>query len=506
MGIESDQLVFDYLSRVGDLAHGTSMTAAERARLVTGLRGEIDRMRAAEGGAESRTATRRILDRLGRPEDLVAARAGSAPPSPPEPRPHTPSSPSGPSARPGRDRGGAGRSGSRSGDRPADAAPSPGAAFTASLSRLSASLRTSATSAWTTSGRDASRPGGASADQGSGGRGSGGRDRAAGREPGREREPRPDRPDEPDEKTGPRAPSGPAVPDGGADPGSGADRARREGGPSFWKEEPDDAERGGQPARPSVPPQRAGGFPTGPGAAPPHLAGMDELGPAESDPNWWRVDTGPFSDGVASSRPDETVPGFVGGIELPEVREHPPERERAGEGGGSGGSRGAERGGAGRPGAGREADPPVEAAPRPEEETKDGAAGRRGRMARLVRGSRGGGPHAGGIVELAAVGLLFVGAIQPSLMALAVGWLAAWWSPRLSRNEAKWASAGMPGVVAGGAAVWLWGRMNGRWGEPIEEGGDALRDVLSDAFPVLLRVAAVASALFLLWRARRPRG
>ena len=36
MGIESDQLVYDYLSRVGDLAQATTLTAAERARLVTG--------------------------------------------------------------------------------------------------------------------------------------------------------------------------------------------------------------------------------------------------------------------------------------------------------------------------------------------------------------------------------------------------------------------------------------------------------------------------------------
>ncbi|OEV30105.1 hypothetical protein AN219_12805, partial [Streptomyces nanshensis] len=77
MGIESDKLVFDYLSRIGDLAHRTPMTAAERARLVSGLRGRIDRMRAEAGGAESKAAVKKILTQLGRPEDVVAAGGAS---------------------------------------------------------------------------------------------------------------------------------------------------------------------------------------------------------------------------------------------------------------------------------------------------------------------------------------------------------------------------------------------------------------------------------------------
>ncbi|MGH3313832.1 MAG: HAAS signaling domain-containing protein, partial [Streptomyces sp.] len=94
MGIESDQLVFDYLSRVGDLAHRTPMTAAERARLVSDLRGRIDQQRRAEGGAESKAAVRKILARLGRPEEIVSGRgsgsdagAGAAPREPNAPLP-----------------------------------------------------------------------------------------------------------------------------------------------------------------------------------------------------------------------------------------------------------------------------------------------------------------------------------------------------------------------------------------------------------------------------------
>ncbi|CAO0837158.1 hypothetical protein SMICM17S_12194 [Streptomyces microflavus] len=47
-------------------------------------------------------------------------------------------------------------------------------------------------------------------------------------------------------------------------------------------------------------------------------------------------------------------------------------------------------------------------------------------------------------------------------------------------------------------------RLDGRWGAPIAEG--ALRDVLAGAWPVVVRVAAVASALYLVWRARRRTG
>ncbi|WP_444546229.1 HAAS signaling domain-containing protein, partial [Streptomyces longispororuber] len=93
MGIESDQLVFDYLSRVGDLAQQRQLPSAARMRLVADLRGEIDRRRAK--GADSPAAVRRILDRIGTPEELVDAAADPsgepvvpAPPAaaPPEPK------------------------------------------------------------------------------------------------------------------------------------------------------------------------------------------------------------------------------------------------------------------------------------------------------------------------------------------------------------------------------------------------------------------------------------
>ncbi|MFC1415345.1 hypothetical protein [Streptacidiphilus cavernicola] len=75
MGIESDQVVYDYLSRVGDLAQATSLTAAERARLVSGLRETIDTRRGGPGSGTSvrgeATAVKRILNGIGSPDEVV---------------------------------------------------------------------------------------------------------------------------------------------------------------------------------------------------------------------------------------------------------------------------------------------------------------------------------------------------------------------------------------------------------------------------------------------------
>jgi hypothetical protein len=79
MGIESDQVVYDYLSRVGDLAQATALTAAERARLVTGLRETIDSKRGAGGvsgrssgsGRGEAAAVQKILSGIGSPDEVV---------------------------------------------------------------------------------------------------------------------------------------------------------------------------------------------------------------------------------------------------------------------------------------------------------------------------------------------------------------------------------------------------------------------------------------------------
>ena len=321
MSIENEQLVFDYLSRVGDLAHATSMTSARRARLVADLRAHIDRARAAEGGAGTRVDVDRILARLGSPEEVVAASVGGA------------------------------------------SVPAPRAAH------------------------------------------------------------------------------------------AGAE---------------------------AQPPPRAGR-----GASPPHLAGVDELGPQESDPDWWRTDPRPYGEDTGVSL-GGSVPGFVGGIELPEMLRPPGAQAPVPRASGD-----------------TELLPaaPDAAVPDP------AASGGRWRFLRALRRTAAADrvPRAGGFVELIAVALLVAGGLLGSLLPLALGWLAAYWSPRLTRTEAKWATLFVPGLTFAGAAVWLWGRSEGRWGAPLGHGGDAMREALAGTWPVVLRVAAFAVALYVLWRARRPR-
>lgn len=370
VGIESDQLVYDYLSRVGDLAQ-RQLTSADRMRLVASLRGEIDRQRAgADAGGEA--AVRRILGRLGTPAEQVAAATGGGPP-------------------------------------PGAAEPDPDPV----------------------------------------------RDRAR-------RMPRPRR-NEPagTEKDG----------SGGSTPGrTGLGKA------GLGKAGPGGGRWGlgkGRKPEPSPPRSMA--------ASPPHLAGEDELGPSGAGPDWWRIEAGPFGAG-------DGVPGFTGGVEIPEILKPPP---GADSGDGEDGPDAVDD--AGEDGAGGEF---VEAQPR------------RGRSLLGRRPAGEGGGRVGAVAVgfsspflLLAAALLVVGAVLGSLIPLGAGWLLAYVSRRLSRAEAKWAVLGLPGLVLTGGIVWLWGRSSGRWGTQIPAHG--MGDAISGAWPVVLRAAAGASALYLVWRARR---
>ncbi|MFB8089067.1 hypothetical protein [Streptomyces sp. NPDC055992] len=269
-------------------------------------------------------------------------------------------------------------------------------------------------------------------------------------------------PDELVAEAGRRAPDAPEI------PGPRRARHHRPAPP----EAPDEADTG------AVPP--AADF----GAAGPHRAGTDELGDGEAD--WWRDEPGPFGESGPGAfgefGPGTEVPGFRGGVEI-EALLRPPEPEEEDE---------------------EEPDEEVS-----DEEAPDAAPPekRRRRLPKLRRRTAVA-PEAaaprrgfGHPVLLLAAALLVTGAVMGSLLALAGGWLLAYSSRKLTRAEAKWAAMGLPGAVAAAALVWLWGRMDGRWGAPIAE--DGMKDALGDVWPVTVRAAAVASALFLLWRARR---
>lgn len=327
MGVESDQLVYDYLSRVGDLAQ-TALPAAQRMRLVAGLRSDIERERA---GSDSTAAVRRILSRLGTPDEVVEAAAARGAASVPVPR---------------------------------ESAPRPGA------SPESRSVPRSA----------------------------------------------------------PEPPDGPAVPVGEpprTDPGERG--ARRE------------------PVEPAA--------------------------PAAQD--WWRV-PGPRSGGDVPSgvRTNEILAGWSGGLLPPE-----PDDESTAEGAAAG---------------------------QDGEESPGTAAANRRRWWPRRSGGQAAAPRRGlrvGPLELLAALALVTGVVLGNWLALAVGWLIAYTTRGLTRIEAKFAALGVPALVVLGALGWLWGRMDGRWGQPLPQ--NRLGEAISADFPLAVRTAALASAAFLLWRSAR---
>ncbi|WJV47951.1 hypothetical protein [Streptomyces flavofungini] len=417
MGIESDQLVFDYLSRVGDVAQQRQLPSGTRMRLVSGLRGEIDRRRA--GAADSPAAIRRILNGLGTPDELVDAAADNPDDisaAIPEQRPEPQTSrlrrvvPR-PRLRPAAERPAAT-------ENPARPAPEPPAT------------------------ERPARPARSAQD----------------RRPARAAQDRP---------------------------------ARR---------------------RPAAPPPAPD-----PRPAPPHLAGTDELGVtgADLEPDWWRVDHSPAAG-------KDTVHGFVGGVEIPEMLKRPSVNmakrgpgataaedaedeyfdEEVYEDDGEGDAE--EEAGeavetAGRSRLRRLVAPAAKAAPEEEVAEEDEpapvakGAGAKAGLARAL---------ANPVPLLAAIALV-VGAVIGNWFALAGGWVVAWFSRKLSPAERKVGVFVVPGLAIASGVAWLWGRSQGKWGEPIVKGH--MNEAVAGTWPWVVRGAAVASALFLVWRSQRRR-
>ncbi|MFI8999289.1 hypothetical protein [Streptomyces sp. NPDC053541] len=198
-----------------------------------------------------------------------------------------------------------------------------------------------------------------------------------------------------------------------------------------------------------------------PGAGAPEVpvaseAPVEDSVPAPRAADWWQGDAPDAAD------PTGRVPGFLGGVEIPELLKPPPEED--------------------------EAEP--EEAGAPEDGAEDGAEdGKRGR--RL--------PRLGSPLLLAAAVLLLGGAAVGSVLPVAAGWLLAY----LSR-ERRMAALALPGATFAAGALWLWGRVEGRWGTPIPPGEAAMGAALSATWPWALRTAAIVSALYLLWRSRKP--
>ncbi|MFD5795384.1 hypothetical protein ACFWIO_17940 [Streptomyces diastatochromogenes] len=212
--------------------------------------------------------------------------------------------------------------------------------------------------------------------------------------------------------------------------------------------------------------------------SPPHLATADELGDSAAHPDWWRVESDPFGTPTG-----DVVPGFVGGVEIPDLLKRPQKETERKE---------PER---------RQEEPPTP--------TEQAAAPRRRLFARKAPAPAPAArrllPAAGwsNPLLLLAAAALVAGAVLGNWFALLLGWLIAYGSRRLTPAETKWAVVGVPGLALASGLLWLWGRDTGRWGAPIAQGH--MNDALAQTWPWMVRGAAVASALFLVWRSQRKR-
>ncbi|MFJ9079733.1 hypothetical protein ACIRO3_31515 [Streptomyces sp. NPDC102278] len=217
---------------------------------------------------------------------------------------------------------------------------------------------------------------------------------------------------------------------------------------------------------------------------PPHLAGLDELGDGgDAEPDWWRL-----SPGGPGGFGGPQVEGFAGGIEIPDLFKDPEEDEDP-------------PGPAPRP---KQPPGPPESRTRTlvrflrERRQKRKAAAGPAPAAEAVAVAARPRPHA--FLLLAAL-VLVVGAVTGYWLLLAGGWLLAYASRVLGPTERKAVVFGVPGAVFAGAVVWLWGRGDGRWGDALA--GEQMTGAFQDMWPWLARGAGIASALYLVWRARR---
>ncbi len=202
---------------------------------------------------------------------------------------------------------------------------------------------------------------------------------------------------------------------------------------------------------------------------PPHLASAAELGGSAVQLDWWRVDSSPFG-------PGEDVPGFVGGVEIPEMLRRPPAQDDP-----------------------RTKEPAEEPAPVAVEKAEP--APRQAPRRRLFRRPALPAGRWSNPLLLLAAALLVAGAVLGNLVVLLLGWLIAWGSRRLSDAETKWAVVILPGLSLTAGVLWLWGRATGRWGDPLAEG--QTNAAIGETWPWVLRGAALASALFIVWRSQR---
>ncbi|MBM9505175.1 hypothetical protein [Actinacidiphila acididurans] len=218
--------------------------------------------------------------------------------------------------------------------------------------------------------------------------------------------------------------------------------------------------------------------------------------PRKNADDWWQAapDGG---DGMRAGDELIDLPGMTGRIFIPVDDE-----ELAGIRPPGTGPQDAAAAGQKGPGAAGEQDPAAEKADKGAAAGggDKAAPGKKRRLPRL--------PFAGGGLKgwgspvlLLAAALLVAGAAIGSWIPLGLGWLTGWLTRKLTPAQKKFGILGIPGAAAIGMLVWLWGRDAGKWSTPIAQG--QMGQAVQGALPGTVRLAALGSALYLVWRARR---
>jgi hypothetical protein len=103
--------------------------------------------------------------------------------------------------------------------------------------------------------------------------------------------------------------------------------------------------------------------------------------------------------------------------------------------------------------------------------------------------------------EVFAIAMMAIGAIVASTAVVVLGYLVVFTAAAWSLKERRVATFYLPGGTALGFGIAMWMRANGHLGTDLTR--DQGWDRLGEQVPVMIRVAAVAASLYLLWRLNR---
>ncbi|MFE3198794.1 hypothetical protein [Embleya sp. NPDC059237] len=105
--------------------------------------------------------------------------------------------------------------------------------------------------------------------------------------------------------------------------------------------------------------------------------------------------------------------------------------------------------------------------------------------------------------EVFAIALMTVGAIVASTVVVVLGLLVVFTAAAWSLKERRFAAFYIPGTTALAFAIGMWLRATGHLGTDLTR--DEAWDRFGELVPAMVRVAAIAASLYLLWRLNRRR-